>query len=132
MRGWLTAPCWFSPNGMANTLPVRSTSSARTPCSGAIGAAPSTIRSCISSSVTTKAIDFAIANKLKRVEAGAQGAHKLARGYLPTTTYSAHWIAHEGLHQAVADFLEHERLAVERENEALAEHAPFRKIDQET
>ncbi|XHC11495.1 GNAT family N-acetyltransferase [Labrenzia sp. ac12] len=79
-----------------------------------------------------QAIDFAIANKLKRVEAGAQGAHKLARGYLPTTTYSAHWIAHEGLHQAVADFLEHERLAVERENEALAEHAPFRKIDQET
>lgn len=74
-----------------------------------------------------QAIDFAIANGLKRVEAGAQGAHKLARGYLPTTTYSAHWIAHEGLHQAVADFLEHERDAVERENEALADHAPFRK-----
>jgi len=74
-----------------------------------------------------QAIDFAIAKGLKRVEAGAQGAHKLARGYLPTTTYSAHWIAHEGLHDAVADFLEHERLAVERENEALADHAPFRK-----
>lgn len=74
-----------------------------------------------------QAIDFAIAHGLKRVEAGAQGAHKLARGYLPATTYSAHWIAHEGLHEAVADFLEHERLAVERENEALAEHAPFRK-----
>jgi hypothetical protein len=76
-----------------------------------------------------QAIDFAIQHGLKRVEAGAQGAHKLARGYLPKTTYSAHWIAHEGLHDAVADFLEHERMAVERENEALAEHAPFRKGD---
>jgi len=76
-----------------------------------------------------QAIDFAISRGLKRVEAGAQGAHKLARGYLPTTTFSAHWIAHEGLHDAVADFLEHERLAVKRENEALAEHAPFRKGD---
>jgi len=74
-----------------------------------------------------QAIDFAIARGLKRVEAGAQGAHKLARGYLPSTTYSAHWIAHEGLHDAVADFLEHERAAVERENEALSEHAPFKK-----
>ncbi|MEM5584246.1 GNAT family N-acetyltransferase [Roseibium sp. AS2] len=76
-----------------------------------------------------QAIDFAIAHGLKRVEAGAQGAHKLARGYLPATTYSAHWIAHEGLHDAVADFLEHERRAVERENAALADHAPFRKGD---
>ncbi len=76
-----------------------------------------------------QAIDFAIARSLKRVEAGAQGAHKLARGYLPATTYSAHWIAHEGLHDAVADYLEHERLAVERENEALADHAPFKKSD---
>jgi len=76
-----------------------------------------------------QAIDFAIAHGLKRVEAGAQGAHKLARGYLPTTTYSAHWIAHEGLHDAVADYLEHERHAVERENEALAEQAPFKKGD---
>ncbi|WP_306148422.1 MULTISPECIES: GNAT family N-acetyltransferase [unclassified Roseibium] len=74
-----------------------------------------------------QAIDFAISKGLKRVEAGAQGAHKLARGYLPQTTYSAHWIAHEGLHDAVADFLEQERRAVQRENEALAEHAPFRK-----
>jgi len=76
-----------------------------------------------------QAIDFAIAHGLDRVEAGAQGAHKLARGYLPQTTYSAHWIAHEGLHQAVADFLERERVAVEHENAALAEHAPFRKGD---
>ena len=74
-----------------------------------------------------QAIDFAIAKGLERVEAGAQGAHKLARGYLPTTTYSAHWIAHEGLHDAVADYLERERFAIERENEALAEQAPFKK-----
>lgn len=74
-----------------------------------------------------QAVDFAISKGLRRVEAGAQGAHKLARGYLPQTTHSAHWIAHEGLHQAVADYLEHERLAVERENQALAEQAPFRK-----
>jgi len=74
-----------------------------------------------------QAIDFAIQNGLKRVEAGAQGAHKLARGYLPVTTRSAHWIAHEGLHQAVADFLERERVAVEHENRLLSEHAPFRK-----
>ena len=74
-----------------------------------------------------QAIDFAIAKGLERVEAGAQGAHKLARGYLPTTTYSAHWIAHEGLHNAVADYLERERFAIERENEALAEQAPFKK-----
>ena len=74
-----------------------------------------------------QAIDFAISRGLKHVEAGAQGAHKLARGYMPQTTYSAHWIAHEGLHQAVADYLEQERFAVERENEALSEHAPFKK-----
>ncbi|TYC63298.1 N-acetyltransferase [Rhodobacterales bacterium] len=74
-----------------------------------------------------QAIDFAIERRLSRVEAGAQGAHKLARGYLPKTTYSAHWIAHEGLHQAVADYLEQERDAVERENEALSDHAPFKK-----
>ena len=56
-----------------------------------------------------QAIDFAIAQGLKRVEAGAQGEHKLARGYLPVTTYSAHYIAHPGLRRAVADYLERER-----------------------
>ncbi len=74
-----------------------------------------------------QAIEFAIERKLSRVEAGAQGAHKLARGYLPTTTYSAHWIAHEGLSGAVADYLENERQAIEMESQELSEHAPFRK-----
>ena len=74
-----------------------------------------------------RAIDFAIEHKLPRVEAGAQGEHKIQRGYLPCPTYSAHWIAHDGLRRAVADFLERERPAMEREMDALAEASPFRK-----
>ncbi|MBD8890101.1 GNAT family N-acetyltransferase [Roseibium litorale] len=74
-----------------------------------------------------QAIEFAIAHKLKRVEAGAQGEHKLARGYLPSLTRSAHWIAHEGLRDAVADYLERERAAIAQEAEILTEHAPFRQ-----
>ncbi len=75
-----------------------------------------------------QAIDFALDRGLKRVEAGAQGAHKLARGYLPATTFSVHWIAHPGLRDAVARYLRDERRAVAYEGEALAEHSPFRKI----
>jgi predicted N-acyltransferase len=74
-----------------------------------------------------QAIDFAIARGLKRVEAGAQGGHKLLRGYLPRPTYSAHYIAHEGLRRAVADYLERERQAVAEHIEELTELAPFRK-----
>jgi uncharacterized protein len=74
-----------------------------------------------------QAIDFAIAHKLARVEAGAQGEHKLARGYLPATTYSAHYIAHPGLRRAVADYLVSERAHVEAFGEELAAAAPFRK-----
>jgi predicted N-acyltransferase len=73
-----------------------------------------------------QAIDFAISAKLQRVEAGAQGPHKLARGYLPKTTHSLHYLAHPGLARAVADYLEHERQAVAEDQSALAEHAPFR------
>jgi uncharacterized protein len=74
-----------------------------------------------------QAIDFAIQHKLKVVEAGAQGEHKLARGYAPASTYSVHWIAHPGLRAAVADFLEQERLSVEQQQEMLEEYTPFRK-----
>ncbi len=74
-----------------------------------------------------QAIDFAIARKLKRVEAGAQGSHKLLRGYLPQATWSAHYIAHAGLRRAVAEYLENERTAVSENMEALAARAPFRK-----
>lgn len=74
-----------------------------------------------------QAIDYAIQHGLKRVEAGAQGSHKLARGYLPVTTRSVHWITHPGLRDAVEDYLVHERREVDRHNEILTEHAPFRK-----
>jgi len=74
-----------------------------------------------------QAIDYAIAHKLKRVEAGAQGEHKLARGYLPKTTYSAHFIANPGLRRAIADYLTRERAYVRAAGEELAALAPFRK-----
>ncbi|MCA0434377.1 MAG: GNAT family N-acetyltransferase [Proteobacteria bacterium] len=74
-----------------------------------------------------QAIDFAIARGLKVVEAGAQGEHKLARGYLPVKTFSLHHFAHKGLAHAVADYLESERAAIDHDQEALAEHSPFRK-----
>ena len=74
-----------------------------------------------------QAIDFAIAHKLKRVEAGAQGEHKLARGYLPVTTHSAHYLADLGLRRAVADYLVRERAYVEAAGHELAAQAPFRK-----
>jgi predicted N-acyltransferase len=74
-----------------------------------------------------QAIDAAIARGLKRVEAGAQGEHKLGRGYRPVPTFSAHFIADEGFRAAVADFLEAERRAVAREIGALEEMTPFRR-----
>ncbi len=74
-----------------------------------------------------QAIDYAIAHNLAVVEAGAQGEHKLARGYEPVTTHSVHWIAHPGLRHAVADYLENERPAVEREQALLENFTPFRK-----
>ncbi|WP_029002337.1 GNAT family N-acetyltransferase [Azorhizobium doebereinerae] len=74
-----------------------------------------------------QAVDFAISRGLKVVEAGAQGEHKLARGYLPQTTYSAHWIADAGLRHAVAQYLERERAYVAQANEDLAALGPFRR-----
>ena len=74
-----------------------------------------------------QAIDFAIAHKLPRVEAGAQGEHKISRGYLPTTTYSAHYIADPALRRAIADYLVRERAYVAAAGAELATLAPFRK-----
>jgi uncharacterized protein len=74
-----------------------------------------------------QAIAYAIENGLTRVEAGAQGEHKIARGYLPHTTYSAHFIANPALRRAVADYLSRERLYVQATTEELAAAAPFRK-----
>jgi predicted N-acyltransferase len=74
-----------------------------------------------------QAIDAAIARGLQRVEAGAQGAHKLARGYRPVPTFSAHYFRERRLREAVADYLAAERRAVAREIAALDEMTPFRK-----
>ena len=74
-----------------------------------------------------QAIEYAIAHRLRRVEAGAQGEHKLARGYLPYTTYSAHFIANAALRRAIADYLARERVYVQAAAEELAAAAPFRK-----
>ncbi len=74
-----------------------------------------------------RAIDWAIEHGLQRVEAGAQGRHKIQRGYLPKPTYSAHWIGHAGLRRAVAQFLVEERAGIQSEMAALAEESPFRR-----
>lgn len=75
-----------------------------------------------------QAVEFAIARGLSRVEAGAQGEHKIARGYTPTAVRSSHWIAHPGLRSAVARFLDDERPAVEAEIQALADAlSPFKR-----
>jgi len=74
-----------------------------------------------------QAIDFAIAHKLARVEAGAQGEHKIARGYMPTTTHSAHYIADPALRRAIADYLVRERAYMAAVGAELAAAAPFRK-----
>jgi predicted N-acyltransferase len=78
-----------------------------------------------------QAIDFAIQRGLKTVEAGAQGEHKIARGYLPQTTYSAHYIADRGLRRAVADYLKRERAYVAEAGRELTEAGPFRKTGDE-
>jgi uncharacterized protein len=75
-----------------------------------------------------QAIDFAITNNLKTVEAGAQGAHKLARGYLPVRTNSLHWVADAGFADAIARYLDEEAQAVDHENGVLAEYGPFKQM----
>jgi hypothetical protein len=79
-----------------------------------------------------RAIDFAIAHGIPRVEAGAQGEHKIQRGYEPVETYSLHWIAHPGLRGAVAEFLDRERPAMAEEIAALGVAGPYRRGDENT
>jgi len=74
-----------------------------------------------------RAIDYAIEHGLAKVEAGAQGSHKVQRGYLPTHTYSAHWIADQGLAQAISKFLDHERTMIDHEIAGYGEQSPFKK-----
>lgn len=76
-----------------------------------------------------QAIDYAIAHRMTRVEAGAQGDHKLARGYLPVETHSLHWIADAGFSRAVSEYLRAERVAVDEEIEVLTSYGPFRKSE---
>lgn len=78
-----------------------------------------------------QAIEFAIARGLARVEAGAQGEHKIQRGYLPVEMASAHLIRHKGLADAVGHFLERERVALRHQMAVLAEHSPFRRGETE-
>lgn len=78
-----------------------------------------------------RAIDFAIDHGLARVEAGAQGEHKLARGYLPSECHSLHWIADRGFARAVEQFLDQERRAIEEDIEVLTAYGPFRKDQRE-
>jgi len=74
-----------------------------------------------------QAIEFAINNSLQRVEAGAQGDHKLARGYMPVPTHSLHWIRDPGLRDAIANYLEAEAAAVSEDIEILTSYGPFKK-----
>ncbi|WP_319529029.1 GNAT family N-acetyltransferase [uncultured Cohaesibacter sp.] len=76
-----------------------------------------------------QAIEWAIEHGLACVEAGAQGEHKLARGYVPQTTWSAHWIDHPGFRDAISDYLERERHAAAEEQDILAELSPFKKTN---
>ncbi len=78
-----------------------------------------------------RAIDYAIRHGLAKVEAGAQGEHKLARGYLPVATHSLHWFGDAGFKDAVARYLDAERDAVDNEIEVLTSYGPFRKSDME-
>ncbi|WP_390911989.1 GNAT family N-acetyltransferase [Pseudosulfitobacter sp. SM2401] len=77
------------------------------------------------------AIDIAIADGLGTVEAGAQGQHKLARGYLPTQTHSLHWVGDPGFAEAIGSYLKAEREAVEEEIEILTEYGPFKRAEVE-
>ena len=78
-----------------------------------------------------QAIDFAIAKGLLTVEAGAQGEHKLARGYLPVQCHSLHWMADDGFSKAVSDYLDAERRAVTDDIEILTDYGPFKKVTEE-
>ena len=75
-----------------------------------------------------QAIEFAIEHGLSRVEAGAQGEHKLARGYMPSHTYSAHWIVHDGFRDAVGRYLEEERTHIAEEIDYLEQFSPFKAV----
>ena len=82
-----------------------------------------------SNTVYYQAIEFAINHKLRWVEAGAQGPHKIQRGYLPRKVYSAHWIQNKNFREAVKNFLDQERREVEFEISELMKFSPYRSIE---
>jgi hypothetical protein len=125
-NAWPTTCCWSWPGAPAATSPAPSTSSAPTRSTAATGAASRTTPSCISRSATTRP-STSPSSASSIVEAGAQGEHKLARGYMPVTTHSAHHIVHPGLRGAVADYLERERREVAEIGDYLGERGPFRQ-----
>ncbi|MEO7558250.1 MAG: GNAT family N-acetyltransferase, partial [Gammaproteobacteria bacterium] len=73
-----------------------------------------------------RAIDYYIANGLQRFEAGAQGEHKISRGFLPEPTWSAHWLSHPGFSRAIENFLDHEKCQMEYYMDELGGHSPFK------
>ena len=94
---------------------------------GATGARPGTKTACISRPATTRASSTASSTGSRRFDPGTQGEHKLARGFEPTATSSAHWLAHEGFRTAVARYLERERAAVDEYIADAARHLPFQR-----
>ena len=72
-------------------------------------------------------LEYCIERGLTHFEPGAQGEHKIARGFLPTRTWSAHWIAHPAFNRAVGDFVEREAVAMEKMIEQLSQHSPYRE-----
>jgi len=77
-------------------------------------------------------IEYCIEHNIEKFEAGAQGEHKLSRGFLPTTTWSAHWLAHPEFSQVIAEFLQHEQKGIQDYIDVLSEHSPFKKTDKIT
>jgi hypothetical protein len=74
-------------------------------------------------------IEYCIANGLRAFEPGAQGEHKISRGFLPTATWSTHWIRDEGFRSAIGDFLRREQHGMQDYMETLAEQSPYRQVD---
>ncbi len=72
-------------------------------------------------------LEYAIRHGIDLFEAGAQGEHKIQRGFLPEITYSAHWLEHKGFHNSVAKFLEEEKTAISRGLKEFSPHSPYRK-----
>ena len=96
---------------------------------GGIGANPAITPVCILNCVIIARLITRLSTGLARIEAGAQGGHKLARGYLPQTTQSLHWFVDEDFGAAVARYVQAEGKMIEKHKIALANHAPFRKVE---